>query len=386
LPLVELGKTPVQSEREGTAMAVFEKRTASDGTISYRARVRVKGHPAQSKTFDRLTDARAWARRIELEIQEGRACPAAGRHTFGELVDRYLCEFLPKKSEAMQEVQAYHLRWWKKQMGSYLLSDITPALIIEHRAKLELGKVHGGTTRCPATCNRYMAALRHMFSIAVRDWEWMQDNPAKRVTTLREPRGRVRCLNDDERERLLEASKQSRSPYLYPVVILALSTGMRFNEILTLTWSQISFADRAIALLKTKNGKPRRVPLEGEALEILKAYSRVRRLGTDLLFPGRKDPKRPADIHDAWDNAVARAGLENFRFHDLRHTAASYYAMSGAAARDLCDIFGWQTMQMAMRYAHLFDSHTSELAAKMNEKFLSKTNEAKRLLNDSLAS
>ena len=154
-------------------MAVFEKRTSGDGTVTYRAKIRIKGYPAQSKTFDRLTDARRWASRIQAEIQEGRACPkaAAAKHTLGDLIDRYIREFLPKKSEAMQEVQAHHLRWWKKQMGVYLLSDITPALIIEHRAKLEQGKVHGGSTRCPATCNRYVAALRHAFSIAVRDWE-----------------------------------------------------------------------------------------------------------------------------------------------------------------------------------------------------------------------
>ena len=353
-------------------MAVFEERNGKDGSIKYRAKVRIKGHPALSNTFRRLTDAKRWAQKIETEIQEGSYLPKAQarKYTLAELIDRFLAESLPSKSAAMQEIQTPQLRWWKKQIGPYLLSDITPALIIEQRSKLERGTVQGGNTRSLSSCNRYVAALRHAFTIASRDWEWMQDNPAKRVVKLGEPSGRIRCLDSGERQRLLTACKASRSPFLFPIVLIALSNGMRYNEIRTLTWKQISFSEGVILLFQTKNKRPRRVPLQGEALRVLKEHSKVRRIDTDLLFPSPTNPKTPADIRDAWDHAVIGAKLESFRFHDLRHTAASYYAMSGATARDLCDIFGWETMQMAMRYAHLFDSHTTELAARMSEKFL----------------
>ena len=79
-------------------------------------------------------------------------------------------------------------------------------------------------------------------------------------------------------------------------------------------------------------------------------------------------------MRSAWQRARDRAGLKDFRFHDLRHTAASYFAMSGASARDLCDIFGWKTMQMAMRYAHLSETHTAKIAEKMNDTFILNTN------------
>ncbi len=246
-------------------MAVFEKRTSKNGEVSYRAKVRLKGRPACSKTFRRLTDAKRWAKKTETEIEEGSYLSNARKHTLSELIDRYLEDILPKKGIAMQEVQTPQLRWWKKQLGSYLLVDITPALIIEKRSKLEKGKVHGGKARSPATCNRYLAALRHVFTIAVRAWEWTNDNPAKRIVKLKEPPGRIRCLDDGERQRLLKECQKSKSPHLYLIVLIALSTGMRFNEIRYLTWKQISFGEGIVILYKTKNKRPRRVPLKGEA-------------------------------------------------------------------------------------------------------------------------
>lgn len=354
-------------------MAIIQKRRQKDGSYSYRARVRVRGRPEQSKTFKKLVHAKMWAAQAENDIIEGIYFPKlkAERRTLAELIDRYLQEILPRKTKAMQAIQEQQLLWWKEQLGKRRLMDIRPALIIDLRAKLERGRVQGGKLRSPSTCNRYVAALRHAFTVAHRDWEWIPDNPISRIRNLREPRGRIRCLDRAERNRLLRECKRSRAEYLYLIVLIALSSGMRMNEILTLSWRQVDLKRGAVFLFKTKNGRPRRVPLQGEALEELKRHAKVRRLDTDLLFPGFKDPKKPVHMRDAWDEAVKRAKLEDFCFHDLRHTAASYYAMSGASARDLCDIFGWQTLEMAMRYAHLFDSHTAEIAQRMNDKFLS---------------
>jgi integrase len=145
---------------------------------------------------------------------------------------------------------------------------------------------------------------------------------------------------------------------------------MRLNEIKTLEWSQVKWAEGVLILYKTKNGRPRRVPLQGQAFIELRSYSKVRRIDSKLVFPSLNDSKRPTDIRWAWEKALEKAEILDFRFHDLRHTAASYFAMSGASARDLCEIFGWETMQMAMRYAHLFDSHTVEIAGRMSERFI----------------
>jgi hypothetical protein len=139
-------------------MAVFEKRTSKQGITSYRAKVRVKGRPTLTKTFPRLCDARRWAQKKESEIRDGRCFPktATGQHTLSELIDRYLAEVYPKKSTAMQEVEKWHLPWWRKELGPYFISDITTAMIIECRSKLENGEVAGGGKRTSTTCNRFL--------------------------------------------------------------------------------------------------------------------------------------------------------------------------------------------------------------------------------------
>jgi integrase len=355
------------------SMAVFEKRTSQNGALSYRVKVRIKGYPTQSKTFRRLTDARRWAKQTEVAIIEGRHFPKreAQKHTLNDAINRYRETFLPKKGLAMQDAQGRQLRWWAKELGVYLLADITPALISQARDKLMSQTIANGRKRSPTTGNRYIAAIGHLFSVAAREWQWIDDNPVLRIRRFKEPSGRTRFLNEEEKIRLFTECKASNCPYLYLIVLIAISTGMRYNEILTLTWQQINFPDQSLLLHKTKNEESRRVPIQGEALKELQLHAETKQPGTDLVFPSTKKPHIAYDIHSAWKAARKRARLDDFRFHDLRHTAASYYAMSGATARDLCDIFGWKKMQMAMRYAHLFESHTNELAAKMNEKFIS---------------
>ena len=110
-------------------------------------------------------------------------------------------------------------------MGDYLLSDITPALIVQYRDELATGVTPRGAQRTPATVVRYMAALSHAFTIAVKEWGWLEDSPIRKVTKPTESRGRVRFLDDDDRIKLLQACKESPNPLLYPCVILALSSG-----------------------------------------------------------------------------------------------------------------------------------------------------------------
>ncbi|MBV5330868.1 site-specific integrase, partial [bacterium] len=118
-------------------------------------------------------------------------------------------------------------------------------------------------------------------------------NPLLKVTKPKEPRGRVRFLADDERERFLTACRESSNKDLYPAVILALSTGARQQEIMGLRWPQVDLARRAATLHDTKNGEVRVLPLAGPALDLLRERSKVRRLDTDLIFPGHTRPAKP---------------------------------------------------------------------------------------------
>ncbi len=350
-------------------MANIEKRTTSDSEISYRVKIRLKGYPVQSATFERLTDAKKWASSTESAIKEGRhfKTTEAKRHTLAELIDRYIRDVLPGKKSARD--QAQQLARWKTEIGSYTLADVTPSLLAECRDKLGREITVRRTHRSPASVVRYMAALSSAFTIAVKEWGWLDDNPLRKVTKPREPRGRVRFLSDDERVRLLKVCKESANPYLYPVVVLALSTGMRNGEIMGLTWDDVDLNRGRAILHETKNGERRAVAITSHALEQVKELSKVRRIDSNLLFPAKENrPLKPMDLRSSWRVAVKKAGLDDFRFHDLRHSAASYLAMNGASLAEIAEVLGHKTLQMVKRYAHLSEGHTARVVESMNQK------------------
>ena len=141
-------------------------------------------------------------------------------------------------------------------------------------------------------------------------------------------------------------------------------------EILSLAWKDVDFGRSVIVIHETKNNEPRAIPLTGRAFGLMKNLSRVRRLDSHLVFPGQ-NPRRPIDIRAAWDTAVKKADIQDFRFHDLRHCAASYLAMNGASLAEIADVLGHKTLQMVKRYAHLSEQHTAGVVARMNEKIFS---------------
>jgi integrase len=348
-------------------MATIEKRTTKDGKIAYRVKIRRKGYPTQTETFTRLTDARKWAQNTESAIEEGRhfKTTEAKRHTLAELVDRYTREVLPRKSASSMTMQTQHLRWWKKQLGTYVLADMTPALIAEYRDIL-------ARSRANSTVNRYLSALSHAFTVTVKEWGWLDESPVAKVSKPKEPRGRVRFLSDDERERLLDACKASYNPYLYPAVVLALSTGTRKMESLGLYWRDVDFQRQTITLHDTKNGERRVLPLQGHALELIQQCSRGRRMDSDFVFPSRNG-KKPFDLRRAWTAALKQAKIPDFHWHDLRHSSASYLAMNGATLAEIAEILGHKTLSMVKRYAHLSEAHTAGVVARMNEKIFGKS-------------
>jgi integrase len=347
-------------------MANIEKRTTQNGSIAYRVKVRLKGVPVQSATFERLTDARKWAQHTESAIREGRHFKTieAKRHTLTEAIERYIKQVMPRKARAGSN-QEGQLEWWKEQLGVYSLADVTPALIAEYREKLSEGKLSSDKLRTPATVNRYLAALSHVFTVAVKEWGWMEDNPLRKVTKLKEPRGRVRFLSDDERSRLLKACQESEGSYLYIVVVLALSTGARRMEILGLHWKDVDLNRGIITLHDTKNGERRILPLVSHALTLMQEHTKVRLLNSDLVFPSH-NLKKPMDIRTPWETALKRAEVYDFRFHDLRHSAASYLVMNGASLAEIAEVLGHKTLQMVKRYAHFSNAHTSKVVEKMN--------------------
>jgi len=349
-------------------MASIKELPDKDGKTRYHVQIRIKGYPPQYGSFKRKTDAERWIQQTEAAIREGRhfKTTESKKHTLGELIDRYIRDVLPtkKKSELKQTAQ---LTWWKQQIGCYLLSEITPSMISEQRDNLLRETTQRKKLRNPSTVVRYMAALSHAFSIAVKEWGWIEDSPIRKVSKPKESRGRVRFLDENERIELLQACKINPNPYLHTIVVVAISTGMRQAEILNLKWSNVDFERGRVILHETKNGESRQVTIAGQALQLLNDLDKIRRLDTQLLFPG-KSPKKPINIRAAWENAVKKTGITNLRFHDLRHSCASYLAMNGASLAEIAEVLGHKTLAMVKRYAHISDTHTAGVVSKMNEK------------------
>ncbi len=342
-------------------MASIEKRVTKTGETSYRVKIKLKGYPPQTSTHQRLTDAKKWASATESAIRENRhfKTAEAKKHSFNDLVTRYYSEILPNYNEKEQKERKSKLEWWAKKIGHSLLSDITSAAISEHKSKMIQGA---------ATVDKYIKNLSHAFSVAVNDWGWLEENPVKKVKSPKLPDGRVRFLDDDERAKLLKACKESSNRWLYPCVILAMSTGMRQAELMELKWSDVFLNDGYLILHKTKNGTRRRVPLAGLGLELLKEHAKVRRLDTQLLFPGKVHADQAIDLRQPFETALKVAEINDFKWHDFRHCAASYLAMNGASLAEIAEVLGHKTLSMVKRYSHLSDGHVSNVVTSMNEK------------------
>jgi integrase len=358
-------------------MAVIEERKQNDGTTAYRVKVRIKGRPAESQTFEKRSDAKNWATKREYELRNELrfGIPATAKHTVADLIDRYLEHELAKKS-ATRTISTACLAWWKQQIGHVEVSKLTPVLLAKQRDKLlntpyEASKYAPSDwsvrRKSPATVVRYMAMLSHALSVAANEWQWIATNPMAKVKRPRLPQGRVRFLSDEERDRLLRACQDSPCEALYPIVIVAISTGARKGEILGLRWKDVDLVRSVAWLEQTKNGERRVLPLTHHAGDLIRRIGdRVDRNPDDFVFP-REDGAAPVDIKKHFVRAVKEAGIEDFRFHDLRHCAASYLAMNGATLPEIAAILGHKTLQMVQRYAHLSDQHVTGVVERMNK-------------------
>lgn len=358
-------------------MATINKRLTKAGKPYYTVQIRLKGHPPQTASFDRLTDARKWAASIESAIREGRHFKTneAKKHTLDELIAHVIAEVLPGKKPQLRSDQTTQLNWFKAELGYCLLSSVTPSMLASCRDKLLKEEGKRGKVRSPSSVTRFMAALSHAFTIGVNDLGWLDNNPMLKVKKPKEPRGRVRFLGDTERDRLLIACKESSNKQLYLCVVLALSTGMRQAELMCLTWQDVNLKDGFLILHETKNGERRRVPVHGRALSLLNEHAKVRRLDTPLLFPSHKDSQKTINLRRPFENALKAAEINDFHWHDLRHCTASYLAMNGASSAEIAEVLGHKTLQMVKRYSHLSDAHISGVVASMNEKIFGGSHE-----------
>ena len=177
----------------------------------------------------------------------------------------------------------------------------------------------------------------------------------------------VRYLSDSELEDLLKACETSLWDRLYLLVILAITTGMRKSELINIRWTDIDFDAELAKLADTKNGEPRFNPIPEPAMHELRKF---RQVGSGYVFSSPTKPDRPFELRRRWFEVLNKANIKNFRFHDLRHTAASYLVMGGATLHDAAEILGHKSTETTKRYAHLSTQHKSQVAERiMSKKF-----------------
>lgn len=370
-------------------MATIRKQKRRDGTASYRAIIRLKGFAPASATFERLTDARDWANATERDMKSGRYFGTARTKTLSDLLEMY--EGSPAKQLKSWPGLKSYLDWWRAKAGNELLTEITAFRIATWRDELLVKKrQRGDGTLSAATVNRTLAALSSALSYAVKELEWLERNPCQRIKKPREPVGRIRFLSESELQGLIKSLRASRHPDVLVAALLALTTGARKSEILNLRWSQIDFARRTITLAngETKNNVGRALPLSGEAMDLLATRSKIRTIKDDRVFPPPIGCKE-LDLRAAWKDALVQAGIDvrydtrrgrskvvdecqspakltsDFRWHDLRHTAASYLTMEGVSAIEVARILGHKTLAMTLRYSHLAPDRVTELGDKL---------------------
>ncbi len=347
-------------------MATFEERTISTGEKRIRAVVRRAGFQTLRATFENKKKAREWASKEETAMRDGkyRLSAAADHHTAAEMIDCYLEKVLPHKSRKVSYTiqQRAQLLWWRQRIGQYKLANVTPALIGDCRNEL-LGE------RSTATANRYMAALSHVYTIAIKEWAWLEQSPILRLSKLKESRGRVRFLSDAERDALLGACRMEKRKPLELLVVLAISTGARKMEILSLKWEDVDLERGIATVQESKNDERRPLYLMSLAKQMLMRHQHHPK--SRYVFANRFG-NRPVNIEREFRRAIARAGITDFHFHDLRHTSASYIAMNGGSGADIAEVLGQKSLAMVKRYTHLSKTHTAGVVESMNEKVFGK--------------
>jgi integrase len=308
----------------------------------WQAQVRRRGVPPRAKSFNKRADADRWARDLEAEADRSgwvADTRAAEKTTLGELLGRYANEVTPTKRGAASE---------KARINSIVRCPIAHRTLARLTGS-DLATYREERLKCvgPATVVRELSTVSHAIDIATREWSlWLPRNPVKLVRRPQVPRGRTRRLKHGEEQLLLSACDRGRTPLLEPLIILAIESAMRRGELLQLRWEHVDLKLCVAHLVLTKNGDSRDVPLSRRAIQTLQE---LRAEGTsECVFPMTGDA-----VRHAFEHLRVRAGMPDFRFHDLRHEAISRLFEKGLNVPEVAAISGHKEFKVLQRYTHL---------------------------------
>ena len=381
-------------------MATIEKLQRESGIV-YKAVVRKQGHPKLTKTFKTRSAAERWGRQTEsaLEQDDAGLTNEAQRHTLADAIKRYRLEILPTLNESTQPNYTRHLAFWEDKLGHLRLSEVQPVKIAACRDELattpQKPKREGAAPRMrtQTTVRRYLATLQAVLTACMKRWHWLADTPMRQLEKPSEGQGRARFLSEDELGRLLSACRESTSPDLLIAVLLAITTGARAGEILSARWRDVDLKAGTLQVRAdnetTTKGGVRMLPLVPQVLPLMETrferakakelarqrkapVAELRDLGGMLIFPSRVSENKAIDLRKPFETALAKAEITDFRWHDLRHSAASFLAKRGASLLEIGAVLGHKTTQTTKRYSHLAQSHTTTLMEDLADDLLGK--------------
>lgn len=294
---------------------------------------------------------------VKAQVWRGKFLKDSVRHTWAEALKRWLTEHQHKRT-ACEDVKRG--QWWTEKFASRgvkYLDEITPDVVKEIRdAEATRPRQRNGKQIAPATVNRKIAMLRAVINAAAREYQWLAQAPLFRC--LPERNERMRFLTPSEVQRLLAVLEE---PYR-SMAMLAVATGLRLGNIKNLAWEQVDFGRRQMTFpgVVMKNGFALSIPINETALEALRPWVKD---GVGRVFtrpdggPVREIPSK------MWSKALEKAGINNFRWHDLRHTWASLMRQSGEGLDKIQELGAWQDSRMVKRYAHLSVDHLASASS-----------------------
>jgi integrase len=315
------------------------------GARQWQATVRCKGHPSQSKTFKTKARAEDWARDLESKMDKGtfRDRRVIDKVTISDALERYLTTVTTKKrSQTSERNRIKQLQ--RHPLAQLFIGDVLAVNFSRYRDE-RLAQVS------PTAVRLELAVFSHLYTIAIKEWSWPLTHEPKNVSKPKPEEGRERRLEGDEEQRLRAAvhrPKARSAIWLEACIDLALETGMRAGEILSLTWDQVDFDQCCARLEKTKNGSRRTVGLTHKAVNVLQKLPHTGATVITNFYD-------TSGLDRAFASACKAAGIEGLHFHDLRHEAASRFAPT-MQVQNLAKLMGWKTLQMAMRYYNPTDA------------------------------
>jgi integrase len=306
----------------------------------------------QSTRLRELKDAEEFLIRLKAKAYEAARRGTDVNRSWQDAVKRYLQEYADKRTldDDKAHLRQLHPYLSDKQLEAINMDSLWP--FINHRRDID------GVAN--ATINRALEVVRRILHLARDEWGWL--DRFSKLRMLREPKRRIRFLTREQADGLLQAAPE----HMAPVIRYALSTGCRMGEILNLEWRRVDF-ERQVAWLEpgtTKNGEGRGIPLNQEALLALRS---VRGQHFQWCFTYKGKPMER--VGSSWKRLLKQSGIEDFRFHDLRHTWASWHVMNGTSLQELMELGGWKSYEMVLRYAHLAPEHLAHAAARIDRQW-----------------